>query len=76
VPIVAPGKEVVVMVNAGGGFTVMASALLAETPVASTTWKVNDTGPLLAPVGSPVIAPVPLLKLNPTGSVPEVTVQM
>ena len=49
-------------------------AWLAVIPAASATWKV--TGLLLAPVGMPVIAPVLAFKLNPAGSVPEVTVQV
>jgi hypothetical protein len=58
VPIVAVGNEVGAMVNAGGALTEMVRVLLAELPAASVTWKVRVTGPPLAPVGTPVIAPV------------------
>jgi hypothetical protein len=74
VPSVAPGNDVVVTVNGAGGFTVMVIARLPETPAASLTWKVTE--PLLAPVGVPLITPVLLLRVNPAGSVPAVTVQV
>ncbi len=62
------------MVNAAGGFTVTVIAWLADMPAASVIWKVTE--PLLAPVGVPLITPELLVKLNPVGSVPEVTVHL
>jgi hypothetical protein len=70
VPIVPAGKDVVVMVKAGGGFTVKVIAWLAVMPAASVTWKVTE--PLPPPVGVPEITPVLAFKLNPGGSVPAV----
>jgi len=74
VPIIPAAKEVVVIVNAGGGFTVMVIAWMADMPAASAILNVTEL--LLVPVGVPVIAPVLLFKLKPVGSVPEVTVHM
>lgn len=63
------------MANAGGGFTVTAMGwLLEELPTASVTLKVTE--PLPPPVGRPVIAPVLVVKLNPGGSVPLVTLHV
>jgi hypothetical protein len=71
VPVVPAGKELVAMVNAGGAFTVTATAWLADIFAASVTWKVTELLPE-GPVGIPVIAPVLVFKLNPTGREPEV----
>ena len=68
------GKVLVVMVNAGGALTAIVRAWVVAMLAASTTWKVTEL--LLAPVGVPVIAPVLAFKLNPAGSVPEVTLQV
>ncbi len=71
------GNDAVVMVNAGGAFTVKVIAWLADIFAAveeSVTWKVTEL-PLPAPVGVPLITPA-LLKLNPAGRVPAVTVQV
>ena len=73
-PIIPAGKVAVVMFNVGGAFTVNVMAWVADMPAASATLKVTE--PLLAPVGVPVIAPVLLFKLNPTGSVAGVTVHV
>ena len=73
-PIIRGAKEVVVIVNAGGGFTVMVIAWLADMPAASAILKVTE--PLLAPVGVPLIAPVLPFKLRPAGRLPEVTVHV
>ena len=70
-PVVPPGNDVVVMANAGGGFTVIVTVWLAVTFVASVTWKVIELLPA-GPVAMPVIAPVLVLKLNPAGMDPEV----
>ena len=69
VPIKAPGKVVVVMVNGeAGGPTVMARAwLVAELPAASVTLKVNE--PLPPPVGVPPIIPEVGIKIIPGGRV-------
>ena len=70
-PIVPANKEAVVTVKAGGEFTVMVMAWVADMPAASATLKVTEL-PFPAPVGVPEITPVLLLRLNPAGSVPEV----
>ena len=72
-PSAAPGNVVVVTTSAAGGPTVIVMARLAETAVASMTWKVTD--PLLTPVGMPLITPVLLFKFNPAGNAPELMVQ-
>ena len=73
-PIVPPGKVVVVMDNGAAAFTVMVIARLKDKPAASVTSNVTEL--LLAPVGVPVIAPVLLPRLSPAGSVPEVMVHL
>jgi hypothetical protein len=73
-PVVPAGKEALVIVNAGGGFTVTVIALLTDMRTASLRLKVTEL--LLVLVGVPVIAPVLQFKLNPVGSVPEVMVQV
>ena len=69
---VAPGREFVVMLGAAA--TVIVSDLVAVTLSASVsvTVKVCVTA---EPLRVPVIAPVPLAKLNPDGNVPVDTVQ-
>jgi hypothetical protein len=62
------------MVNAGGGFTVIVIAWLADSPAASVSSNVTELLPA-GPVGVPLIVP-PLLKLSPAGSVPEVMVHL
>ncbi len=74
VPIVAGARDVVVMVNGGGGFTVTVTAWLAEFPAASLTWKVTELLP--APVGVPATTPVLPLRLNPAGRDPESIVHL
>ena len=73
-PIVPPGKVVVVMDNGAAALTVMVIARLKDKPAASVTSHVTEL--LLAPVGVPVIAPVLLPRLSPAGSVPEVMVHL
>ena len=66
------GNDPVVMVSGGGGLTVIVSAWVAETPVASTTLKV--TGLLPGPVGVPEIVTEFVVldpMVIPAGSVPE-----
>lgn len=70
-PVVPAGKEPVVIVNAGGAFTVMAIDWLADIFAVSVIWKVTELLPE-GPVGMPVIAPVLLFRLNPAGREPEV----
>jgi hypothetical protein len=75
VPVAPAGRDAVVIVNGGGGFTVKTIGwLVADMPAASVTWKVTD--PLLAAVGVPEIAPLLAFKVNPAGSVPAVTVHL
>jgi hypothetical protein len=59
------------MVNAGGAFTVMATAWPADIFTASVIWNVTELLPA-GPVGVPVMAPVLLFRVNPAGSDPEV----
>jgi hypothetical protein len=73
--VVPAGKEAVVMVNAGGAFTVMATALLAEIFAASVIWNVTELLPA-GPVGTPVMAPVLLFRVKPAGSDPEFMVNV
>jgi len=75
VPVVPADKEAVVMVNAGGAFTVMATAWLADIFAASVIWNVTELLPA-GPVAMPVMAPVLLVRVNPVGSVPEVTAKV
>lgn len=53
----------------------MATAWLADIFAASVILKVTELLPE-GPVGMPVTAPVPVLKLNPVGSVPAVMAQL
>jgi hypothetical protein len=71
VPITAGDNgDVVVMLNAGGAWTVIVTVRLADTFAASVTWKVIVL--LAVPVGVPVIAPVLVFRLKPAGRFPEV----
>jgi hypothetical protein len=70
VPVVPAGKELVEMANAGGAFTVMATAWPADIFAASVIWNVTELLPA-GPVAMPVMAPVLLFRLNPTGREPE-----
>ena len=63
------------MVNAGGAFTVMATAWLADIFAASVIWNVTELLPA-GPVGVPVMAPVLPFRVKPTGSDPEVMVNV
>ncbi|HUD68512.1 MAG TPA: hypothetical protein VMQ17_28270 [Candidatus Sulfotelmatobacter sp.] len=76
-PIVPAGNDAVVMLNAGGGFTVKVIALLEDIFTAleeSVTWNVTD--PLPPPVGVPEITPVLALKLSPGGNDPAVMLHL
>ncbi len=73
-PMVPAGKDEVVMVNGGAGFTANVIDWLADIFAAveeSVTLKITEL-PLPAPVGVPEIAPVLVLKVSPAGNDPAV----